>query len=237
MGGEYISTEVLQANLQSGFDNLVWFAKQASQVELDNGLAWYSQAYNEAVTLAADYNLPLDRVIDVIACLSPQLRWSDNVKAAEAVIRYFLSGGFVPSIADYIAKRSSLLDLSRQSGFDLPIAANVTGANKVKALWILQGYNALSGQKVISFADNIRRFADSEAVTVDSHAILAWLGRIDQKSVTIGANSRFYDIIAADYKRLARLLHVSPLEAQAIVWIVRRRLSGSDKLDGANSVL
>ena len=217
-----------EANINKGLDNLLWFAKQATDIELSGGLQWYAEAYNACVNLSQLYDLPLDHVIKCVACLSPQLRWSVNVIAAEVVIRHYVSGGYIPSYNDYLTKVANL----KQLGSDprLPqIKANVTGANKVKALWILQGYNALGGQKVNSFADNIFRFSDSQSVTVDSHAINAWFGVTSAQSVSVTPS--FYPIIAADYRRCAKIMGVSPLECQAIIWIVKRRLSGSDQSD------
>lgn len=217
-----------EANLSKGLQNLLDLAKQATKLERENGLKWYAQEYQNCVDLALTYDLPLEHVISCVACLSPQLRWSHNILVAEIVIRHYVSGGYIPSINDYLSKRASLVELGQDQR--LPsIPANVTGANKVKALWILQGYNALSGQKVTSFYDNLLRFGDSSRVTVDSHAISAWFGVIAPQSVSVVPS--YYKIIEADYRKCAEILGVSPLECQAVIWVVKRRLSGSDKRD------
>jgi hypothetical protein len=227
------SFEELQANLESGLANLLAIVAQATKWELENGPLWYSQGYSESLRLANLYNLPLESVIRCIACLSPQLRWSQNIILAEIVIRYFVSGGFVPSISDYKGNGGELkfTELAENPLFTLrSIPCNTTGANVLKALWILQGhYTALSGEKVLSFYENLARFADSQKVTVDSHAVLAWMGICTPLSATF--DYRFYSVIEADYTRLAEIMRISPLEAQAIVWIVRRRLAGSDTKD------
>lgn len=215
-----------QANLDHGFGNLVYLFLLATAEERKNGLAWFAQTYMDCVELSEVYGLPLDYVIDCVAVVSPQLAWAHNLYSAELIIRYFVSGSFVPSYTLYLSGQSKLLELGRQ--LDLPIDANVTSVNKVKALWILQGQRwALHGKKVEAFADNIRRFADSSRVTVDSHAISAWFGCLEAQSVI--CTPSFYAIIEADYKRLSIAFDVSPLEGQAIVWIVKRRLSGADK--------
>lgn len=228
---KYFDVEECFANLNKGFDNLLAFAKLATQAERLHGLAWYAQEYSNALEIAQRYGLDIETTVKVIAALSPQLDYTFNLLVAEIAIRYYVSGGFVPSIEDYRQKKSSLLDLSKD--IPLRIPANVTGANLLKALWILQGYDALSGQKVTAFADNLLRFADSSKVTVDSHAILAWFGIVKPLSAAIAPS--YYAIVEADYKRLATVLGVSPLESQAIVWVVRRRLSGSDKRDSRKS--
>lgn len=226
------SVSECQMNLQDGVSNLLWFIGQATRFERDNGLAWYRKAYLDCVELSERYNLPLTRVILVVACLSPQTRWSQNVLIAEIVIRYYLSSGYVPNYADYKGNGGthSLVELSR-NGALIKIPANVTGSNLIKALWILQGHdNVLSGQKVESFFDNLIRFGDSNKVTVDSHAILSWFKSVDKQSVSCAPS--FYGIIETDYRKVAEIIGVSPLECQAIVWIVRRRLAGSDQTDG-----
>lgn len=225
------SFDELQANLEYGLANLLAIVAQATKWELDNGPLWYGKGYSDCVNLAVRYSLSLDTVCRVVACLSQQLRWTHNILLAEIVIRYFVSGGYVPNYGDYQGNGGSytLRQLADNEHMISGIPCNVTKAALVKALWILQGYDALTGEKVLSFYENLIRFADSSKVTVDSHAVLAWMGIHEAVAATF--DYRFYSVISADYARLAEIMHVSPLEAQAIVWIVRRRLAGSDQKD------
>lgn len=231
---KHYSLPLAEANLDHGLANLIYFFLSATEAERQEGIKWYASTFFETVELAKLYHLPVDQVIDVIAALSPQLRWSENIYSAEVVIRYFLAGSFVPSYTEYLSGAKKLLELSQ--GINLPIDANVTGINKLKALWLLQGQKwALHGPKVEAFADNIHRFEDSNRVTVDSHAISAWFGCVVPQSVTVTPS--FMAIIEADYRKLAALFGVSPLEGQAIVWIVKRRMSGADIRKGQDKKL
>lgn len=228
--GKVFNFDECTANLSIGFENLMTIFAMATDAERSNGLSWYSTAYNECVRLADLYNLPLHNVVYCVAAVSPQLRWVHNIIAAETLIRHFVSGGYIPSITPTLDGTMGLKAMAKEEKSNLPsIAANVTSENKIKALWILQGYNALSGAKVTSFADNIMRFENSDAVTVDSHAILAWFGIYTTGSVSIVPS--FYTIVAADYRKVAAIVGMSPLECQAVIWIVRRRLAGSDVAD------
>jgi len=230
-----VNTAELQAALDQGMANLMRFWSQASQAEIAYGVAWYATANKDCKTLSSRYGIGLETLIRVVAVLSPQLRWSHNVAAAEIIVRYYVSGGYIPAISRYYSKESTLVELGRELSH-VKMGCNVTGANKIKALWILQGYGSmLRGPKVERFFDNIHKFMTSGEVTVDSHAILAWLGRIDSASVALGAPS-FYSIIAADYCKAAEMVGLSGLEFQAVVWIVRRRLAESDKRDFALNI-
>lgn len=227
--------EHCQANLDLGYFNLRTIWLLSTPDERKSGLAWYGIALYGCFYLSETYDLPLSTVVQVVACLSPQLRWTVNIQVAEQVIRHYLSGGYIPEYNSYLSKAFTLVELSKDSRLPrLQVdgkGTNVTGANLIKSLWICQGYDALSGPKVLSFADNIFRFLESDRVTVDSHAINAWFGVTWRQSVALAAPS-FYKIIAADYIRLAKEENISPLECQAIIWVVLRRLSGSDKQDG-----
>lgn len=219
-------------NADSSIESLLWFIAQATRFERENGLTWYKQEFSNCEELAERYNLTLDTVIRVVACMSPQTRWSQNILIAEIVIRIWMLKPEYPKATEFnrFGGRFSLPHLVKTSNLTR-IPGNVTGANLLKAFWILDGYpSALSGPKVESFYENLVRFGDSNRVTVDSHAILAWFGSIEKKSVSL-ADEHCYRIIETDYRKVAEIIKVSPLECQAIVWVVRRRLAGSDKTD------
>ena len=236
------SAQECKNNLPHGLKNILEMHSQALPLEITLGIDWYPAARREARRIAADYNLPLLTVAKVACALSPRLEWTDNMPAAESVIRYYLAGGYVPPIADYkecggdkclqrtihtkpdqgvISEDPRLPQVFNRDG--KAIAALKT--NIVKALWILQGHDwVLRGPKVNSFLDNITQCELSDAVTVDSHAIQVWFGMVTPGTYSVPEN--YYILIAADYKAAARTLGITPEQLQAITWLTKKRLSG-----------
>lgn len=226
----YTRTECI-LNADKGLESLLSFIAQATRFERENGLTWYKQEYANCEELADRYNLTLDTIVRVVACMSPQTRWSQNILIAEIVIRIWLLKPQYPKATEFkkFGGKLTLPQLVKSCNL-AKIPGNVTGANLLKAFWVLDGHaSALNGPKVESFYENLIRFGDSNRVTVDSHAILAWFGSVEKRSVSVVEDG--YRLIENDYRRLAEILNISPLEAQAIVWVVRRRLCGSDQTD------
>lgn len=227
----HISAQECTANLDSGVSNLLSLFTQASAQEIAQGKAWYTVAHDEAVRISDLYGIPLLTVVKVACALSPRLAWDQNMIVAESVIRWYVSGGEIPSIAPYV---SGAMKLQRtrhtMSGafvtdqLVMPlIHRGPTKVNIVKALWILQGHDwVLRGDKVNSFLDNILHPETSIEVTVDSHYIQCWLGKTWRGTYSIPPS--FYPIIVADTRTAARLLGMTPLQFQAILWLVKKRL-------------
>jgi hypothetical protein len=226
------------ANIDNGVANLLAVYSRANRVEIQDGMQWYSSAHDEARRISDMYHVPMVTVVKVACALSPRLEWSRNMPAAESVIRWFVSGGYVPDIATYASFGGSmLLQRTRHSAPDtaviaddprLPVIAGPTRVNVVKALWILQGHTAvLRGKKVSSFCDNILNHAISTAVTVDSHAIQCWFGKMEEGTYAVPPS--FYAIIEADYQRAAAIVGCTPLQFQAIVWVAKKRITADNK--------
>ncbi len=233
MGKTYAYTmSDVQGHMQDGVRCLLGLYAQATSSELRSGLNWYADAHNDCVKLARRYGLPLDLVVKVAAVLSPQVNWDSNIPCAEEVIRYYLAGQYVPDIRMWKRFGGELplgpckdhyFGISSDAMFDHPAIAYRT--NQVKALWLLQGHDQdliLQGPKVRAFIDNILHHDSSDAVTVDSHAIQAWFGNITPG--TYGVPDKAYGIIVADYRQAAEVVGVSPLQFQAVVWLVKKRL-------------
>jgi hypothetical protein len=64
-------------------------------------MAWYSDAKAEAIRISNLYGIELETVVMVACALSPRLAWERNMPAAEEVIRWFVTGGFIPEITLY----------------------------------------------------------------------------------------------------------------------------------------
>jgi hypothetical protein len=117
------------------------------------GLNWYTAAYDQAVFLADYYGTySATQVAGVLAALSPQVSWKRNVELAESAIVSHLSG--------------------------LPITGQ-TGDNCAKAQRVLDGsspLDVLGGLKVRAFYQCILAKGQTDSVCIDRHALRRWYG-------------------------------------------------------------
>jgi hypothetical protein len=251
----YTTTQVKSAE-KDAHRNLAYFLQSATDNEIELGLSWYAVANDTARTLSRMFDISVNTAASVLAALSPRVKWQRNIECAFSVCEYWQSGGYVPPIADY-TKFGGTMQLQRtrytpddtevisdDSRIELSLVA--TKANIIKALWILQGYDVLSGKKVVSFRDNILGVESQSTVTVDSHAIQAYFGNVQPG--TYAVPGIMYQTIAnyylhlSEYMRLAqpivysRIVSIADSMAietitasmlQAIIWLVKKRLSGS----------
>lgn len=233
--GTAISGSECTATMKHGIGNLLDVYVQATVEERVAGRDWYFRAYEEAVRISRLYDVKLETVVKVACALSPRLTWQQNMPAAEAVIRHFISGGYVPSIDRYVSgemklqrTKHSMSAVVIADDAGLPHIQGPTKVNIVKALWVLQGHEwVLRGKKVNSFLDNILNWATSQAVTVDSHAIQVWRGKMEEGTYAVPAS--FYKVIEADYRTVAAMVGLTPLQFQAVVWLVKKRITAELK--------
>lgn len=162
--------------------------------EAERTSAWYATAREQIRTVAVHYGLSFDTVARMVAVLSPRCAWRRNIEAAVSVIQGEPLGGLL-------------------------------GANVVKAQRILAGdHDALRGPKVTRFYTNLVCPGLDDEVTVDSHAVGAWL------DLPLGSYifpEDVYHACADDYRALAREVGMPAKDVQAIVWEVRKRVLNS----------
>ena len=184
--------------------NLLTVFEQATPQEVIEGMTWYDEAHRLACSISDQFGVSLDVVAGVIAALSPRSKWERNIADGRNII-------------------------AAQAAGEDPAAIPVTtfNRNKARAIEILQAgtrHGALSGQKVCAFADNIED-PGGNSVTVDSHAFNAWVG---ERAIINGTGPRItpkrFRECAADYQKVASLYGIRPSQAQAIIWLVWKRL-------------
>lgn len=134
------------------------------------------------------------RVAGIIAALSPQKSWPENIRLAE----------------DFILKGS------RKGHTGVMIG-------KAKAIWALPNHELtpetiveiLNGPKISSFFLNIYQPYQSQAVTIDRHAVDAAMGKVlENKTMTVN-QYRFFELA---YQTAAVKIGIKGSELQAIVW-------------------
>lgn len=173
-------------------------ADDASQAE---GLAWYLSAHSIAADLAVTHGYAVRQTAGVIAALSPQTGWADNVRLATNACEHAANG------------RTDL------------IGGHTTDACR-KASIILQGEDpadVLGGRKVRSFFANIARPTTPGPVTVDRHCVDMLAGQRGYVSSRILERIGTYTRCAAVVRSVARELGYRPHELQAIAWVGWRK--------------
>lgn len=182
--------------------NLLGAYAMATESEKNAGLAWYREARADVLHLSTEYHIDWDVCAGVVAALSPNCPWSQNISSARALIHQSIQGVRPEKMRNVVAYT----------------------ANRLKALAILEGEDpevVLGGPKTLNFFRNLAGCDDS--VTIDGHAYNLW--RNASKGVKGAAMTpKLYDVVARDYRDGAGSVGVKPLEFQAILWIVWRRL-------------
>ena len=178
--------------------NILEVYNQASPLDIAEGLRWYTSAKRECSNLARRNGISLKQAIGIVAALSPRVNWGRNVVAAQNLIRGIAGEGF--------------------------------GANKVKAHKILEGSDPkdiLRGNKVTAFYSNISRPSTSQEVTIDRWAIRVTLGADHWSEKVNTPTPKQYLQLGNEYREVAALVGLKPLELQAITWVTIKRLCGA----------
>jgi len=207
-------------NVDYNLDNLRELAGQATEEEYNAGLSWYIEARRIGHGWGAEFGLRPDTVLGVISALSPRNEWSINIRNARAIIKAAQSGGFEKA---------------------WKVKVNTFNPNKRKAILIVLDDSptpTLKGQKVLSFLHN-QEHEDSECVTVDTHAFNAACGYMAIHTVMCDDGKRRmrgpsvtpkrYAEISELYHELAAEMGIRGYQAQAIVWVVWKRLHPKGK--------
>jgi len=198
---------------RTNIDNIKAIYQLATLTEKQEGISWYPDADQIAISLADRHEISEAQAIGVIAALSPRNRWERNVEDADRLITAYNAGGPEQAM------------LTKVCTF---------GANKAKAVKILESgletlptaLDILSGPKLREFASCIAGLPD---VCIDGHAFCIWAAnRTGLKDVpAIGVKLRRE--IKADYQAAADELGITPSACQAITWVTWRRIHGVTK--------
>jgi len=74
-------------------ENITSWLEAAGPDEIERGRSWYAIARGTAEKLAEDFGLSLEQSAGVIAALSPQMHWNDNVRGARICMETYAAGG------------------------------------------------------------------------------------------------------------------------------------------------
>lgn len=175
----------------------------ATEADWAAGLNWYRVAHAEAVALSGRHGLTVDQAAGIIAALSPQTGWEENLRIAEL----FCTDQSSVHTADACGKALRILQ----------------GAEPL---------SVLGGRKVRSFFRNISEPNRAGAVTIDRHAAAILCGvdtptwnRLHQKTLE---RKHFYRLATGVYRAEARRLSLLPHQVQAVAWLVQSNRSVQD---------
>lgn len=181
--------------------------EKRDQIDHLEGLIAY-QRYNEVMRLFGEYySFPIDEVCSAFVALSPNNDYVGNLRSLASVLQGYSE--CIPvdriTVTTYSACRNR--------------AYSYLG-NQVSFL------DTVKGPKIRAFRDNIMRPDKSPLVTVDGHIALAWHGKEGtmKDAARLIERRNGYIKIAADVTDLAVEEGIAPCQAQAILWLTRKRV-------------
>jgi hypothetical protein len=188
--------------------NITSVYRDADETQHAEGLLWYDNAQTAAHYIAVRYDVPVYLVVAVIAALSPNNKWSRNVRNADALIGAFIRGDGIDSV-----KVSTYHKMKAKAWGILAARPDYDGA---KAM--------LKGQKITSFFMDIMGEFN---VTIDGHARnIAYGERVGLTDDRTNIGVREYRALQAAYEEAARRVGLMPYQLQAITWRVWRDRHG-----------
>lgn len=173
---------------------------QALESEHFDGRAWYSAAGSIARVVAGGHDISHEAGAGILAALSPQCSWDENVVRALA----HADGEDVGATADSLSKADRLA-----SGAD---AFDVLGGRKVRSFW----RNILGQHHHVT--------VDRHAVAIVFGRALS------DREIKLLERPGPYVIIAAAYRAAARRHGIEASTLQAVTWLAWRRLKGDRDL-------
>ena len=204
----------LVANIQAVF-------YQATASEIEYGIAWYSIANKTAERLAKAYGVPFLTVCGVIAALSPNARWEQNIQSAEKMLTAFNLGNGIDSftVTTYSQNKKKAWEiLSSGEGKD-GIIRLLNGVIKLPRL-----------NKTANFFLNIAFPESNDYVTIDGHAKNITLGIRQTLANNATVSPKEYPLLVEAYRQATEAINRAEgtnyraHEIQAITWVCWRRL-------------
>ena len=194
--------EEIEHNLRKTFS-------RTNPYEYKEGKGWYQEANVYLQEIADHFNVPLQLVCALCAVLSPGNQWNSNLKDTYNLIRFGWN------------------DKKRFGKFtSVTYPQNIKKAKKILRYQGLGQYHLVSGVKVSAFFDNLLYPKTSNCVTIDTHMFRCALN--DSNLDVTGSLPVTY---TREIDRIVRLIAIEcnllPLQIQAIIWTVWKRLTFS----------
>lgn len=189
-----------------GFENIDALWQLRDKVDESEGKKAYRRYRRVMGDFAEHYGFPLKDVTSAFVALSPNSDYHGNLRSL-----------------------ASVLDGVRHDVPAHKITVSTYNACRDRAVQYVTGeadfLKTVRGPKIRSFRDNILRPNTSNEVTVDGHMIAAWHGAaltMKQAAALLKSKAQ-YDLIADDIRDLAAREGIAPCQAQAVLWLTRKR--------------
>lgn len=190
--------------MQGSGRNLRMLFDQADAQDIRDGLAAYS-IYNRVIRDFADqYAVTFERALSAFVALSPNSDYFGNLRSLASVLRGVQQG--IPPEAITVSTYKHCRDRAY---------SYATG----EVLFLAKA----RGHKIRSFFLNVFDPSDPYPVTVDGHISCAWQG-INATMREALVPPREYARIASAVRRLASDVGMIPNQAQATIWMARKRV-------------
>jgi len=202
--------------------------EQSYTVENQQGIQWYSNAYEIALKLSQKHSIDIYQVVGVMAALSPNNEWKRNCIDAENLIGMYSLFKRRGTIDEYIRDHLELVKVctfnaNKYKAIEILMLKSKTNkANKVKK--ILFGR---SGYKVVEFMNSI---LGEDDCCIDGHAYSIWLGERVPTTKTPPLGKKLRESIKADYRLAKQYINYDlgtkykVSEIQAITWVTHKRI-------------
>jgi hypothetical protein len=195
-------------------DNLLAITNRITQDDVNAGVHWYAEARQECQLIAGETGLPLEQVVGVVAATSPRTYWGKNIMVARTLIHRWLKN---PSTTPEQLSPLPVTMVQRLKALQIlrgrPIEATLIGANS---------------NKTRSFYRCILNPAHQTEVCIDSHAYRQATG-FSGKAKKISMTKPQYQEIQDAFRQLAKLVGLTPCQAQAVLWVHKTGQAGRTK--------
>lgn len=177
-------------------DMIIKHFESSSHHNLNEGLTWYARAFNECLLLSQVFEIPIGKVVGVLASLSPNNKWQRNI---HDTWKFLEKPHLNTKVCTFKGQRRKALNILSCIGTD----------ESIKEI--------LKGPKTCNFFENILHYNTSQLVTVDMWAY---------RSVNLEPTVKNFELTVNAYKEAATQLKLQPHQVQAVVWgVVRGKIA------------
>ncbi len=210
-----IADEQAEANLQSVFDA----AKSTPSYKV--GMNWYAHSHDLIGQHAKKLGIDPQTFAGMVAATSPQVMWETkggrlvNIELAEKAHR--AAQAYPGKSGTAVAAAIKSPGMLRHSLAD---AVDIDNGMPVG--------EALGGPKTRSFYNNLTAVNATQDVTIDTHMVHALAGQNHLSNTELQAYARgaHYSWSADRVRAIAAKNHITPAQAQAIIWDQTTRTGG-----------
>lgn len=196
-------------------ENVLEYFNVATSEEKSEGATWYGKTQAYAEELAYRYGVGFLGVVGTLAGMSPNNNWHTNKILAVRIIERF-----VANLDDCQNKEMEVSELYTDDWTGVGLRRNVKKCLDCLRTDSLEPLKV--GRKIYNFALAIS--GDPLAVTLDRWMYRIYMDRPEWLPQSGAPNTKVYDRVADEFTTIAADLNLSPVELQAICWLVIRRL-------------